>query len=204
MSTAENTERPYPVRSLPLGAIGASASGWWGAWFLMISESLLFAYLFFSYFYFSIQPTAQWVTGAPPSFLYPGLQTAAVVLGCIAVWFAHRSIGIGSQPGALLGLGIAWLLCSSFIAFQFLDWRNKPFAFTLNTYSSEYYLISGVHLAHVVVGWIMLLMVSVWTALGYFDRVRYVPIAVMALYWYFVAALWIGVFFTLTCTPYFF
>jgi heme/copper-type cytochrome/quinol oxidase subunit 3 len=50
----------------------------------------------------------------------------------------------------------------------------------------------------------MLLMVLIWAALGYFDRVRHVPIAVTAVYWYFVAAIWIGVFFTLTCTPYFY
>jgi heme/copper-type cytochrome/quinol oxidase subunit 3 len=204
MSSIETTERPYPVRPLPMGAIGASASGWWGAWFLMISESFLFTYLFFSYFYFSIQPPASWVPGGPPSFLWPGLQTGAVLLGCVAVWFARRSISLGSRLGALLGLGIAFLLCSAFIAFQFLDWSDKPFVFSSSTYSSLYYLISGAHLTHVVLGWIMLLMVFVWTALGYFDPVRYVPVTVIALYWYFVAALWIAVFFTLTCTPYFF
>ena len=44
----------------------------------------------------------------------------------------------------------------------------------------------------------------VWAALGYFDRVRCVPIAIAAVYWYFVTVIWIWVFFTLTCTPYFF
>ncbi len=52
MSTVTQiNEGRYPVRALPMGAIGASASGWWGACFLMISEAFLFAYLFFSYFY---------------------------------------------------------------------------------------------------------------------------------------------------------
>jgi heme/copper-type cytochrome/quinol oxidase subunit 3 len=204
MSTVATGERPYPVRPLPMGAIGASASGWWGAWFLMISESFLFTYLFFSYFYFSVQPPANWVPGGAPNLLYPLLQTAAALLGCASAWFAHRSMRLGAAPMALAGLGATWLLCSAFILVQVLDWRNKPFSFSSGTYSSEYFLITGAHLAHVALGWIMLLVVFVWTALGYFDPVRHVPVAVVALYWYFVAAIWIAVFFTLTCTPYFF
>lgn len=189
---------------LPVGAIGTSASGWWAVWFLMISEAALFAYLFFSYFYFSVQPPANWVPGGPPSFLYPGIQTALALAGCVSVWFAHRSIRFGQQLLAIFALLVTFLLCSGFIAIQFLDWQDKSFPLSESTYSSLYYLITGAHLAHVVLGWIMLLMVLVWAALGYFDRVRHVPIAVTAVYWYFVAAIWIGVFFTLTCTPYFY
>ncbi|HEY7663071.1 MAG TPA: cytochrome c oxidase subunit 3 [Xanthobacteraceae bacterium] len=205
MSAAIDTfNRAYRVKPLPMGAIGTSASGWWGACFLLISETSLFAYLFFSYFYFSIQPPANWVPGGPPSFFYPGIQTGIVLVGCATVWFANRSIQLGQWLFALLGLAATWLLCSGFIAVQFLDWFDKPFTFALDTYSSEYFLITGAHLAHVVLGWIILLMVLIWTALGYFDPVRYVPVTITALYWYFVAAIWIGVFFTLTCTPYFF
>jgi heme/copper-type cytochrome/quinol oxidase subunit 3 len=189
---------------LPMGSIGTSASGWWAVWFLMISETALFVYLFFSYFYFSVQPPANWVPGGPPSFLYPGIQTALVLAGCVSAWFANRSVRLGLQLFAVIGLLVTFLLCSGFIAVQFLDWSDKSFPLWESTYSSEYYVITGAHLAHVVLGWIMLLMVLVWTGLGYFDRIRHAPVAITVVYWYFVAAIWIGVFFTLTCTPYFY
>jgi heme/copper-type cytochrome/quinol oxidase subunit 3 len=197
-------EELFDGGALPVGAIGTSASGWWGAWFLILSEATLFAYEIFSYFYYSIQPPANWVPSELPSFLYPGIQTGLVILGCASMWFAHRAIRLGQQLFALFGIGITFILCSGFIAAQFLDWSDKSFTFSESTYSSEYYLISGTHLAHVVVGWFMLLAVFVWTALGCFDNVRHVPVAIMAIYWYFVAVIWIWVFFTLTCTPYFF
>ncbi|MFO1533596.1 MAG: hypothetical protein ABR562_07900, partial [Thermoplasmatota archaeon] len=41
---------------LPMGSIGLRSSGFWGMVFLVLSEASLFAYLFFSYFYFSVQP----------------------------------------------------------------------------------------------------------------------------------------------------
>ena len=192
----------YVGEPLPMGAIGTSASGWWGAWFLMISEASLFAYMFFTYFYYSVQPQANWVPGGPPSFLYPGIQTGLVLIGCLSAWFANRSIRADNRLFALIGLGVTWLIGSGFIAVQLLDWFSKPFSFSLSTYSSEYYLITGAHLAHVFIGWIMLLMVFLWTAFGYFDDIRHVPITIAGVYWYFIAVIWIGVFFTLTCTPY--
>src|SRR4051794_2898891 len=77
---------------LPTGSIGTSASGWWGAWFLVISDSMIFAYLFFAYFWFSIQPDAHWVPGGPPSFTYSAPQSVVVLLGCASAWYATRSI----------------------------------------------------------------------------------------------------------------
>lgn len=189
---------------LPMGSIGTSASGWWGAWFLIISEGTIFAYLFFSYFYFSVQPPANWVPGGPPSFTYSAPQSALILLGCGTAWFAHRSIALDRVLLALLGIGLTLLLGGGFIALQFLDWFSKPFTLSTGTYGGEYFLITGAHLAHVVVGWLMFLALFIWTALGYFDGVRHVPIAIGALYWYFLAVIWLAVFFVLNGTPYFF
>lgn len=191
-------------RSLPFGAIGTTASGWWGMWFLIISDSMLFVYLFFAYFWYSIQPEANWIPGGPPGFLYSGPQCGAVLLGCVSTWFAHNAIRQNRRAATLIGLGITVILGAGFISLQFLGWFNKPFGFASSTYSSIYFLITGVHLTHFVIGWLMFLMLFVWTALGYFDRVRHVPILVGALYWYWLAATWLAVFFVVNGTPYFF
>lgn len=189
---------------LPVGSIGTRASGWWGAWFFLISESSLFAYLFFSYFYFSVQPSAGWTPGGPPPFTFSAPQVGAVLLGTASAIFAERCIRRNEIGMTLLGLGLTALFGAGFIALQFADWLSKPFSFASSTYSSEYYVISGTHLAHVVAGEIMFIMLFVWTAMGYFGPVRHLPISVGALYWYFVTGLWIAVFFVLDCTPYFF
>ncbi|HLH91986.1 MAG TPA: cytochrome c oxidase subunit 3 [Xanthobacteraceae bacterium] len=190
---------------LPVGSIGTRASGWWGAWFFLISEVALFAYLFFTYFYFSVQPSAGWPPGGPPSLAYPIPQVVVALLGCVSATYAERAI---SRPGgslfASLGLGLTALFGAGFIALQFLDWFGKPFGFATSTYSSVYYVVSGTHLAHVVAGELMFIMLFVWTLLGYFGPVRHLPITVGVLYWYFVAALWLAVFFVLDLTPYFF
>jgi len=189
---------------LLVGAIGVRASGWWGLLFLILSDTMLFAYEFFAYFWYSIQPGANWIPGGPPTFLYSGPQSGVVLLGCASAWYAHHSIRANRRGMTLIALGITLILGAGFIALQFLGWFNKPFGFASSTYSSIYFLISGTHLAHFVIGWVMFLMLLVWTALGYFDHIRHVPILVGALYWYWLAALWLAVFFVVNGTPYFF
>ncbi|HEU5018660.1 MAG TPA: cytochrome c oxidase subunit 3 [Pseudolabrys sp.] len=190
--------------SLPVGSIGARASGWWGLWFLLLSEASIFAYLFFSYFYFSIQPPADWIPGASPDFSYSAPQSVIILVGCVTAWFAHRSIAGDRVALALVGLGLTLLLCSGFIALQFIDWYSKPFGLSSSTYSSEYFVITGFHLAHIVVGWFMFAMLFIWTALGYFDSVRHLPITIGKVYWYFLAVIWLAIFFVLYGTPFFF
>jgi cytochrome c oxidase subunit 3 len=190
-------------QSLPMGSIGTSASGWWGAWFLILSDAMIFAYLFFAYFWYTIQPNTRWVP-QPPDFTYSAPQCALVLIGCGSAWFAHRSIERNERQAGLIGLGITVLVGAGFIALQFLDWFSKPFGLASSTYSSTYFVITGTHLAHFVVGFVMFVMLLVWTALGYFDGIRHVPIAVGKLYWYFLAATYLSLFFVVYGTPYFY
>jgi heme/copper-type cytochrome/quinol oxidase subunit 3 len=63
-------------------------------------------------------------------------------------------------------------------------------------------MITGVHLAHVVFGWIATVFLLIWVALGYFNRVRHLPITIGVLYWYFLGATYLGVFLVLDVTPF--
>lgn len=196
------TELAHRDLALPVGSIGSRASGWWGAWFLLISEASLFAYLFFAYFYYSIQPQAEWVPGHRPSFLYSAPQSALVLIGCATAWLAQRAAVRGQATELLLALAGTLVLGAGFIALQFLDWFSKDFTFASSAYGSIYYTIGGFHLAHFVVGWLIFLLLLAWSALGYVDPVRHLPITVGALYWYFLAVTWLAVFFVLDVTPY--
>ena len=57
-------------------------------------------------------------------------------------------------------------------------------------------------MAHVAVGVLGLAILAIWSALGYFDRARHAPVSIGAIYWNFVDAVWLTVFFTFYLTPY--
>ncbi len=82
-----------------------------------------------------------------------------------------------------------------------MEWAGQPFGLSSTTYSSLYYVITGFHMAHVVVGVVMLLALTLWSGRGYFNSRRFAHIHIGALYWHFVDAVWIAVYFTFYITP---
>lgn len=196
-------DQVFPNRpALAVGSIGMRSAGFTGMALLVLSEASVFAYLFFSYFYFSVQPhSSAWPPGGPPSFKYSAPPAAIMVIGCLTMWWANRSAARGARPAVLLALLLSLLLALGFIALQFGDWYSKPFSLATDAYSSFYFVITGAHLTHVVAGALMVAAVLVWAALGYFGPVRHAPILITAFYWYFLAAAYLWLFFTISGTP---
>ena len=98
----------------------------------------------------------------------------------------------------------AWarLLGMVFLIVQYFEWAAEALRSCLVAlFSSLYFTITGFHMAHVVVGVLMLLALTYWSGMGYFNRVRYAHIHIGALYWHFVDAVWLAVFFTFYITP---
>ena len=190
--------------ALPVGAIDTRATGWWAMIFVIFTEAALFAYLLFSYYYLAVQPHAPqtFPEGGLPDLKLAVPNTIILLLSSGAVAWAQINIEKNDKRHLVWGLGIAAVLGMIFLAVQYFEWAAKPFALASSPYSSLYFTVTGFHMAHVVVGVIMLWALFVWSAMGYFNRVRYAHIHIGALYWHFVDAVWIVVFFTFYITPY--
>jgi heme/copper-type cytochrome/quinol oxidase subunit 3 len=109
--------------------------------------------------------------------------------------------GRGSRARTLAGIGIAILLGAGFVAVQALEWRDKPFSFGSSLYASFYFTITGVHIAHVLVGLAVLAALFGWTAAGAFSHRRHAALTIGALYWHFVDAVWLAIFTALYLAP---
>ncbi|MBN9590531.1 MAG: heme-copper oxidase subunit III [Alphaproteobacteria bacterium 64-11] len=189
--------------ALPVGAMDTRASGWWAMIFTVFTEAALFAYLLFSYYYLAAQPhlPGSFPEGGPPSLTLALPNTIILILSSVAVAWAQLGIERGSRGRLVLGLGIGALLGLIFLVVQGFEWADKPFPLSSTPYSSLYFVVTGFHMAHVVVGVLMLLALTWWSALGYFNSRRFAPIHIGALYWHFVDVVWLLVFFTFYLTP---
>ena len=189
--------------ALPVGAIDTRASGWWAMIFVVFTEAALFGYLLFSYFYLAVQPHAAdtFPQGGAPSLALALPNTLILLASSVAVGWAQFNIERDNNRRLIAGLAVAVLLGIVFLVIQYFEWAQKPFTLSSTPYSSLYFVITGFHMAHVVLGVAMLATVLLWSALGYFNRVRYAPIHIGALYWHFVDAVWLVVFFTFYITP---
>jgi len=190
------------AEKLPVGSIGASAPGWWGIIAGIVTEAALFGYLLFSYVYLAAQPhTSAWPSELPSlSLAVP--NTVILLLSSVAVWVGERAVRQNKPRTQLIGLSAGTLLGLIFVGVQLVEWKSKPFTLASGSYGSLFFTITGFHMAHVIAGLLMLAALTVWSYRNYFDATRHAAISIGAIYWHFVDAVWLAVFFTLYLTPY--
>jgi cytochrome c oxidase subunit III len=187
---------------LPVGSIGRHANGWWGMMMLIVTEGALFVYLLFAYYYSAVQHSHDWLPEDLPDFHLSVPDTVILLLSSAVVWRGEYLLkrGRSGRVGAAY-LAVAALMGIVFVAVQALEWGTKKFTPFSSSYGSLYYTITGFHMLHVLAGVVILATLSLWCALGYFNRIRNAPVSIGAVYWHFVDAIWLVLFFTFYITP---
>ena len=191
--------KPSP---LPVGPVRDYGIGRGGMFALIASEAALFGYLLFSYYYTGASAPAPWVLGAHPSLKLALPETVILLISSVAIWFAERATRRGARSAALTGCAAAFVLGTIFVIIQLLEWKGKSFGVGKSSYASLYYITTGFHLAHVVVGLAVLALLFLWTLLDYFTPTRRIVFTNGSYYWHFVDAVWLLVFWTYYVTPY--
>jgi len=184
--------------------VGASkrSTGWWGVWTLIVTEASLFGYLLLSYFYLNAQMQAHWPPEGRPELLVPGINTIILLSSSVFVYLCERCIRVDKIRLSLLPMLIAIILGIIFVAVQMHEWHGKPYGLQSNLYGSLYFIITGFHMLHVVIGLLVLCMLQLWIALGYFDKENYNALRIGGLYWHFVDIVWLFIFSSLYLSPY--
>jgi heme/copper-type cytochrome/quinol oxidase subunit 3 len=191
-----------PTADLPVGQVKTYAAGWWAMIAGILTEAALFAYLLFGYFYFTVQPHVSPWPAEMPTFKLALPNTILLLVSSLAAWLGERGAHEGARLKQAGGLGCAFVLGVIFVTVQVFEWKAKSFAMNSSAYGSWFYVITGFHMAHVVLGLIILLPLTIWSAMGYFGPRRNAPVSIGAIYWHFVDAVWLVVFFSLYITPY--
>lgn len=177
----------------------------YGMMLFIASEVMFFVGFFWSFFNFALFPEN--VSGAttpmwPPAgvhtfdpFHLPFLNTMILLLSGTTVTWAHHSLIEGDRKGLTLGLGLTVVLGLSFTFFQVLEYSHAPFAFNGGgVYPSVFFLATGFHGFHVIVGTIFLLVCFLRANGGQFTPQRHFGFEAAAWYWHFVDVVWLFLF----------
>jgi len=177
----------------------------YGMSLFIASEVMFFVGFFWAYFHFALYPVH--VSGAanpmwPPEgvhtfnpFALPLLNTLILLLSGTAVTWAHHALLHGNRKILVMGLGFTILLGLSFTMFQAMEYSEAPFKFAGGgVYPSVFFLATGFHGFHVIVGTIFLI-VCWWRARGGgFSPTRHFGFEAAAWYWHFVDVVWLFLF----------
>ena len=151
--------------NLPVGPTGRHGVGWWGVGTLVASEAALFAYLLFAYFYTGATAPPGWLLDPAPTLKLALPNTVLLLISSVGVWWGERGISKGRRGQALAGFGIAFVIGAVFVTVQCLEWHSKPYRLGDSSYASLYFVTTGLHIAHVIVGLLVLAAIFWWTAL---------------------------------------
>jgi cytochrome c oxidase subunit 3 len=187
---------------LPVGPYERKGAGWWGVLCLIATEAALFAYLLFSYYFYDFQLPHSWRPPEPPKLLLSAPDTGVLLASSVAVWLGERALKRGSRAGAMAGVLVGIVLGATFIVVQLFEWKSKSYTPQSSVYGSLYFTLTTFHLAHVLLGLLALLFLLLWIGLGYFDRERHAAVSNVGVYWHFVDAVWLLIFFTFYLSPY--
>ncbi|WP_126172373.1 cytochrome c oxidase subunit 3 [Altericroceibacterium xinjiangense] len=177
----------------------------YGMILFIASEVMFFLGWFWSYFDFALFPDPLsevsggiWpsavIEAVPDPFDLPLLNTLILLCSGTTVTWAHHSLIHGDRDGLKKGLWATILLGLLFSAIQAYEYANAPFEFGGNTYSSIFYMATGFHGFHVIVGTIMLIVMLGRAYKGHFTPRQHFGFEAAAWYWHFVDVVWLFLF----------
>ncbi|RMD57631.1 MAG: heme-copper oxidase subunit III [Nitrospirae bacterium] len=176
--------------------------------FFIVSEALLFGGLFSGYFYnlvpIDMKPPANTPEGVPPI-------TMAIIMSVFllsssgTIHIAEERLVKNNISGFIGWLLATMILGAIFIGMQAKEWTelfHEGFTVSTNVYGTFFFVITGFHGSHVIVGLIMQLFVLL---LAFGNKIRHGKDTIMkttGYYWHFVDGIWLVVFSLIYAIPY--
>ena len=161
------------------------------------SEAMFFATFFGAYFtIYSVNPV--WPPAGFPR-LKPELAavlTVLLVTSSVTLQIGVRAIRRDRTRAMLVWLGLTILLGAGFLGLQLYDYSLLGFGVRDGIFGSLFYVMTGLHMAHVFGGVLMLAVVMYRGMAGQFSGKHHDMVEATSLYWHFVDVVWICLFIT--------
>jgi cytochrome c oxidase subunit 3 len=173
----------------------------YGMVLFIASEVMFFVAWFWAYFNASLFPTEAIGGVWPPKGVQtfdpwhlPFLNTVILVTSGTTVTWAHHALQEGDRKGVVQGLILTVLLGLTFTGVQAYEYSHAAFGFKDGIYSSTFFMATGFHGAHVIIGTIFLIVCLFRALQGHFKPDQHFGFEAAAWYWHFVDVVWLFLF----------
>ncbi len=174
----------------------------------ILSEVMFFFAFFWSFFKASIFPVAildgVWPVAEgiwPPEGIVtfdpwdlPLINTLILLLSGTTVTWAHHALLHNNKKELVQGLACTVALGAIFTCLQAYEYSHAAFGFKDGIYSSNFYMATGFHGFHVLVGTIFLAVCLRRAMKGQFSKKHHLGFEFAAWYWHFVDVVWLFLF----------
>ena len=209
MSNAAPTAKPHPKLQPHFHSMEQQLeASTLGMWVFLVTEVMFFGGMFMAYLVYRNMYPHAWVEASHElNWQLGGLNTMVLIMSSLTMALAVRAAMLGQKRGQLVNLSLTILLGCVFLVVKFFEYKAKfehhlvpgpHFDPTLEQgmqiFFSLYFMLTGVHAAHMIIGIVMMTIILAMAARDSFNAEYYTPVEVAGLYWHFVDIVWIFLF----------
>lgn len=176
----------------------------YGMILFIVSEVFFFLAFFWAFFHSSLAPTVELGAIWPPKGIQvlnpwevPLLNTVILLSSGATVTWAHHSIVSGNKIGALAGLFLTVILAVIFTILQGVEYIEAPFTIADGVYGTTFFLATGFHGLHVIIGTTFLAVCLFRLETSHFTKHHHFGFEAAAWYFHFVDVVWLFLFVTI-------
>nr|WGO58216.1 cytochrome c oxidase subunit III [Blattella foliolata] len=170
----------------------------WGMILFIISEVFFFISFFWAFFHSSLSPTIELGSLWPPMGILPFnplqiplLNTAILLASGVTVTWAHHGLLEDNYNQGLQGLFFTVVLGIYFTVLQAYEYVEAPFTIADSVYGSSFFMATGFHGLHVIIGTTFLLTCLLRHLFLHFSSGHHFGFEAAAWYWHFVDVVWL-------------
>jgi len=175
-----------------------------GMLLFIISEVMFFFAFFWAFFHSALAPVPEIGSVWPPQGIdtinawgIPLLNTVILLTSGATITWAHHAIIFGDRKNAILSLFITIALAVFFTFLQAFEYIEASFSISDSVYGSTFFLATGFHGFHVIIGTIFIAVTTIRLIRHHFTREHHFGFEAAAWYWHFVDVVWLFLFVTI-------
>ena len=204
-----STRAVIDISGLPHHEFDTYDPVWWGNNLLLAIETSMFAILIATYFYLR-QNFALWpppiaqltATLKPlPQLGYGTAVTILLLFSCVPMVLTDIAARRGNRGVSQIGLVVAVACGLAAMVLRGFEFSAVYFRWDSNAYGSVVWFMLGMHALHLLVLTSEAVLLTIWIFTREFDMKHRVDIVTVAVYWYWVTAIWIVLYAIIYFTP---
>nr|YP_009501884.1 cytochrome c oxidase subunit 3 [Arytainilla spartiophila]AWU48849.1 cytochrome c oxidase subunit 3 [Arytainilla spartiophila] len=176
----------------------------YGMILFITSEVLFFVSFFWSFFHHSLSPTHELGFNWPPKGLHPFnplniplMNTIILLSSGVSVTWSHTSMCLNNWKMTKTSLLMTIILGMYFSILQFYEYFSSPFSISDSVYGSIFFLTTGFHGIHVLIGTTFLMHSFLRLSNINFVYTHHLGMELSIWYWHFVDIVWLFLYMTI-------
>ena len=197
------------VSELPKHRFDTHAPLWWGNLWLLAIETTMFGIAFATYFYLQQNfqlwppPLTSTVYGIDPvpDLTAGTLNVVLLLASCAPMYLVDRAARRGNKRAAQVWLAVCLALGVVMFVLRAYEFPAMKFRWDSNAYGSITWTILVLHTVHLLTTWLEAVLLATWIFTKPFDLHHRVDLTAVAVYWYWVALVWVPFYVVLYFAP---